>query len=167
MYSHGCVTEHCVQGKQWPKTGLSHPLTLFLHISLPPPCTKRTQTHCLTHACSFTSTHSVSLSPKYWKMLQACWLRHFEVLQSIQWNTVCVKKNDADIRNVFPKCICGTAAPQIGRLLLRVGRFFQEVEGFFRRGLGLYTHKFPKRSAALLTDLPELRFVFRSCVCVF
>ena len=23
MDSHGCVTEHCVQGKQWPKTGLS------------------------------------------------------------------------------------------------------------------------------------------------
>ena len=29
------------------------------------------------------------------------------------------QKNDTDIQNVFPKCICGAAAPQIGRLLLK------------------------------------------------
>jgi len=31
------------------------------------------------------------------------------------------------------------------------------LEGFFQRVLGLYTHRFPKRSAASLTDLLELR----------
>ena len=33
-----------------------------------------------------------------------------------------VKKNDANIQNVFPKCICGTAVPQIRRLLLKSDR---------------------------------------------
>jgi len=33
----------------------------------------------------------------------------------------------------------------------------EEAEGFFRRSLGLNTHKFPKRGAASLTDLPGLR----------
>ena len=33
----------------------------------------------------------------------------------------------------------------------------EEAEGFFRRALGLNTHKFQKRSAASLTDLPGLR----------
>ena len=33
----------------------------------------------------------------------------------------------------------------------------EEAEGFFRRALGLNTHKFPKRGAASLTDLPGLR----------
>ena len=54
------------------------------------------------------------------------------------------QKNDANIRNVFPKCICGTAALQIRRLLLqierllpRIGQFLQK--GFLRRLLGLYT----------------------------
>ena len=32
----------------------------------------------------------------------------------------------------------------------------EEAEGFFQRALGLNTHKFPKRGAASLTDLPEL-----------
>jgi len=34
--------------------------------------------------------------------------------------------------------------------------FFCKSEGFFRRALGLNTHKFPKRGAASLTDLPGL-----------
>jgi len=33
--------------------------------------------------------------------------------------------------------------------------FSEEVEGFFRRVLGLCTHKFPKRGAASLTYLPR------------
>ena len=33
----------------------------------------------------------------------------------------------------------------------------EEAEGFFRRALGLNTHKFPKRGAASPTDLPGLR----------
>ena len=43
----------------------------------------------------------------------------------------------------------------------------EEAEGFFRRALGLNTHKFPKRSAASLTDLtdlPELRLCLPSRV---
>jgi len=32
----------------------------------------------------------------------------------------------------------------------------KEAEGFFRRALGLNTHKFPKSGAASLTDLPGL-----------
>ena len=36
----------------------------------------------------------------------------------------------------------------------------EEAEGFFQRALGLNTHKFPKRGAALLTDLPGLRLCF-------
>ena len=35
--------------------------------------------------------------------------------------------------------------------------FSEESEGFFRRALGLYTHKFPKRGAASLTYLPHTR----------
>jgi len=35
--------------------------------------------------------------------------------------------------------------------------FSEESEGFFRRALGLYTHKFPKRGAASLTYLPHSR----------
>jgi len=48
----------------------------------------------------------------------------------------------------------------------------KEAEGFFRRALGLYTHRFPKRGAASLTDLlglrlclPELHLCLPSCVC--
>ena len=35
--------------------------------------------------------------------------------------------------------------------------FSEESEGFFRRALGSYTHKFPKRGAASLTHLPRSR----------
>ena len=35
--------------------------------------------------------------------------------------------------------------------------FSEELEGFFRRALGSYTHKFPKRGAASLTYLPRSR----------
>ena len=35
--------------------------------------------------------------------------------------------------------------------------FSEESEGFFRRVLGLYTHKFPKRGAASLMYLPRSR----------
>ena len=62
-----------------------------------------------------------------------------------------VKKNDANIQNAYPKCIWGTAAPEIGG-------FLWEPEGFFRRALGSYTCKLPKRSAASFTDLLELHF---------
>jgi len=47
----------------------------------------------------------------------------------------------------------------------------KEVEGFFRRAPGSYTHRFPKCGAASLTDLPglclrlpELRLCLPSCV---
>jgi len=47
----------------------------------------------------------------------------------------------------------------------------EEAESFFRRALGSYTHRFPKRGAASLTDLPglrlrllELRLCLPSCV---
>ena len=46
---------------------------------------------------------------------------------------------------------------QIGWLLPQIGRLLPGIEGFFRRALGLNTHKFLKRSAASLTDLPGLR----------
>ena len=79
--------------------------------------------------------------------------------------TVRVFKIDAAIQNAFPKCVCGATPlqtgrllPKIGRLLLRIRKFFsEESEGFFRRALVSYTHKFPKCGAALLTDLPRLR----------
>ena len=35
--------------------------------------------------------------------------------------------------------------------------FSEESEGFFRRALGSYTHKFPKRGAASLKYLPRAR----------
>jgi len=35
--------------------------------------------------------------------------------------------------------------------------FSEESEGFFRRALGSYTHKFPKRGAASLTYFPRSR----------
>ena len=78
-------------------------------------------------------------------------------------HTVRVFIIDAAIRNAFPKCVCGATPRQTGRLLPktgrrlpRIGKFFsEESEGFFRRSLGSYTHKFPKRGAALLTYLPR------------
>jgi len=67
-------------------------------------------------------------------------------------------KIDAAIWNVFPKCVCSATPPQTRRLLPRFGKFFsEESEGFFRRALGSYTHKFPKHGAALLTNLPRSR----------
>ena len=94
--------------------------------------------------------------------------------------TVCIFKIDAAIRNAFPKCVCGATLqqtrrlfPKIGRLLLRIGKFFpknrkassenrkvfsEESERFFRRALGLYTYKFPKRGAA------SLMYHLRSCL---
>ena len=85
---------------------------------------------------------------------------------------VCVFKVDAVIWNAFLKWVCGSSPlqtrrllPQIGRLLLRIGKFFSEgTEGFFRRALGLYTHKFPRMwcsfayvSSAFALGLPRLR----------
>jgi len=76
-----------------------------------------------------------------------------------------VLKIDAAIQNTFPKYICGATPLQTGRLLPKIGRlprigkfFSEELEGFFRRALGSYTHKFPKRGPASLTYLP------RSCL---
>ena len=47
--------------------------------------------------------------------------------------------------------------------------FFPKLEGFFRRALGSYTHRFLKCGAASLTDLPGLHLssgaAFVSCVC--
>ena len=59
-------------------------------------------------------------------------------------DTVRVFKIDAELRKVFPKCVCGASPPQSGRLLPRFGKFFPEkrkassvaAEGFFRtRGM--------------------------------
>ena len=74
------------------------------------------------------------------------------------------KKNDANIWNVFPKCACGAAcitnwkASSANRKVSSANRkvFSEDTEGFFQRVLGSYTHKFPKRGAALLMDLSEL-----------
>jgi len=44
---------------------------------------------------------------------------------------------------------------------------FEDTEGFFRRVLDSYPYKFPKRGAAFLMDLSELRLCLQSCVCVF
>ena len=57
-------------------------------------------------------------------------------------------------RMLFQTCICGTAAPQN-----RVASS-EEAEDFLSRVLGLYTHKFPKHCAVLLTDLLEHLFFF-------
>ena len=62
------------------------------------------------------------------------------------------KKNDADNSNDFPKCVCGAAAPQIGRLILRIGRLLPKSAGLILT----YICKFPQRNAASLTDLMEL-----------
>ena len=50
--------------------------------------------------------------------------------------------------------------------------FSEEAEGFFRRLLGSYTHRFLKHGAASLTDLPglhsclpEVRLCLKRCVC--
>jgi len=58
---------------------------------------------------------------------------------------------------LFRNAFAVQLAPQIGRLLLQIGRLLPRIEGFFRRALGLYTHRFPKRGAASLMDLPGLR----------
>ena len=62
------------------------------------------------------------------------------------------KKMTPTFGTLFRIAFAAQLPPQIGRLLPQIG-----IEGFFRRALGLNTHKFPKRSAASLTDLPGLR----------
>ena len=100
--------------------------------------------------------------------------------QELEWYTLCcisapsmvhIKKYDADIWNIYLKCVCGAAAPQNRRFLLRVGRFLLRNGRLLLKSAG-FIHKFPKCSAALLMDLlelrlclPELRLVFWSCVC--
>ena len=39
-------------------------------------------------------------------------------------HTVRVYKIDAELRKVFPKCVCGASPPQSGRFLPRIGKFF-------------------------------------------
>jgi len=72
-------------------------------------------------------------------------------------STVRVKKNDADIRSAFPKCVCG-AVPATNWKASSTNRKVssEKAEGFFRRALGLNTNKFLKRGAASLLDLPGL-----------
>jgi len=67
-----------------------------------------------------------------------------------------VHKNNTGLWLFFLQmCICGTAAPQIGRLLPRTRRLLVKTTGFvplakttglyhLQRPLDLYTHKFPK-----------------------
>ena len=63
--------------------------------------------------------------------------------------------------NVFTAHLCHKSeASSINRKASSEGFFFKEVEGFFRRALGSYTHKFLKHRAASLTDLLEL------CLCL-
>ena len=70
------------------------------------------------------------------------------------------KKNDADIQSIFlSMCLRH-------RLHCKSEGFFQELEGFVQIVLGSYTHKFPKRGAALLPDLPELCFCLLDLRCV-
>ena len=74
------------------------------------------------------------------------------------------KKNDADIWNVFlrhslcRKSKASSANWKVSSENWKVSS--KEVEGFHRRVLGSYTHKFPKRGGASLTDLLEL------CLCL-
>ena len=73
---------------------------------------------------------------------------------SSQTKLVKCLKIDAEIWNVFPTCVCGTASPQIRRLLPQIGRHSysenrkvsieDDVEGFFQRALSLYVPKHPE-----------------------
>jgi len=81
------------------------------------------------------------------------------------------KKMTPTFRMLFRNAFVAQLPPQIGRLLLQIRRLLPGIKGFFQRALGLNTHKFPKRGAASLTDLPglrlclpELRLCLPSCV---
>ena len=64
------------------------------------------------------------------------------------------QKNDTNIWNVFLNMHLQHSCTENWKVTSK------DAEGFFWRVLGSYTHKFPKRSAALLMDLPEL------CLCL-
>jgi len=42
-----------------------------------------------------------------------------------------VKKNDTNIHNVFQKCICGAAVPQIRKLLPQIEGLLPRIGSFF------------------------------------
>ena len=75
------------------------------------------------------------------------------------------KKMTPTFGTLFRNAFAAQLVPQIRRLLPR-------IEGFSRRALGSYTHRFPKHGAASLTDLLglslcllELHLCLPSCVC--
>ena len=51
-----------------------------------------------------------------------------------------LKKKDANIQNVFQKCICSIAAPQIRRLLPRIGRFLPKKQKASSEECWAHTH---------------------------
>jgi len=61
----------------------------------------------------------------------------------------------ATFGTLFRNAFAVQLPPHIGRLLPQIGKLLPGIEAFFRRALGLNTHKFPKRGS--LTDLPGLR----------
>ena len=69
------------------------------------------------------------------------------------WYIVRVPKKTCRPLARISKHACGTAVPQIRRLLLRIGRLLTKSTGFVHT-------KAPKCCAALLMDLPEL------CLCL-
>jgi len=89
------------------------------------------------------------------------------------WICTCIpygmhKKNDTDIWNVFPKFVCCAACTanqkassanwKASSKKRKVSS--EDMEGFFRRALGLYTLKF-------LNAVQLCLQIFQSCVCVF
>jgi len=50
------------------------------------------------------------------------------------------KKNDTDIQNIFPKCVCGEAVLQIGRGLPGFGRFLPKKQKASSKERWVHTH---------------------------
>ena len=88
---------------------------------------------------------------------------------NILYGTHQKKKNDADIWNVFLRyslCCKSKASSANWKVSSENWKVSsKEVEGFHRRVLGSYTHKFPKRGGASLTDLLELCLCLPRCAC--
>ena len=90
----------------------------------------------------------------------------------LQDGMVRVKKNDADIQNAFPKCVCGAAraANQKASSTNRKAssenrRFLPKKRKASSEECWICTHiGFLKRGAALLMDLPGLRLCLPSCI---
>ena len=116
------------------------------------------------NSCPMTLGCCLAVTPFYWQPM----LLHSVVGIECFWYTVRVKKNDADIRNAFPKCVC-SAAPAANWKASSANRkassgnwrFLPKKRKASSEERWVWTHISFRNTVQL-----HLR-IFRGCVCIF